>query len=103
MIARIKISNHPIFSDVERFVNISGFNLLDLKDKVAIFKYYIEYKQGGVDVSAAMNQNFPTWRVDGDHFDAMITALAVESDKAAGVELVMAGEVSRAESDGLWS
>ena len=102
MIARIKISNHLIFTDVERYVNVHGFENVDFSYKELRFKYYIECRRGVEDVTQNVRQLQPAWELRGEEFDEFIAAVAVESDKAAGLEVVVSGEVSKCEARGLW-
>ena len=102
MIARIKISNHPVLTDVERYVNVRGFENVDFSSKELNFKYYIECRRDLEDVTRDVRQELPTWILRGDEFDEFIAAVAVESDKAAGLEMVVAGEVSKCVARGMW-
>lgn len=65
-LARVKISNHPILTNVERYVSVTGFSKLSTKTKHLIFEYHIEYFKDGVDITHNFNQKLPIWHIDNN-------------------------------------
>jgi hypothetical protein len=54
-----KISNHPIFTTVERTVLIDSFQVVDSRKEIFVY-YSIQYTNNGADVSAQFKQkNLP--------------------------------------------
>ncbi len=60
------ISNHNLFSDVQRFVEIQRFTVSDI-DKTIVIRAIISYMKNGIDVSASFQQEVPSW-VIGNHY-----------------------------------
>lgn len=54
-ILSVLISNHPIFTDMERIVNVTMQNA-NSNAKRFEFWYEVEYKRGGVDISSSLPQ-----------------------------------------------
>lgn len=63
---RQKISNHPIFPDVERYVQITEFFPSAIRKRIEFF-YKVEYWKDGEDVTHNFNQNVPKWIVDNSY------------------------------------
>ncbi|MCY1502641.1 hypothetical protein D9M68_367420 [compost metagenome] len=63
MIHEKKISNHPLFEDVERWVQITA-NYNDSRLKTFDLYYRMRYERDGADISNQFNQDFPVWRTD---------------------------------------
>lgn len=61
-----QISNHDIFTDVERTLNIERF-VLDSNAEVMELHYSITYIKNGEDVSSQFNPHNPIWIVDNNH------------------------------------
>lgn len=103
MIARQRISDNPLLPGIERYVNILGFEDLDVSNKYVRFKYFIEYKSGGQDVTHLMNQHQPQFVIQGEQFDNMGAAFFAEVDKAAGIPIVFGQIIVAADQAGKWN
>lgn len=65
-IIRQKISNHPVFTDVERFVKIN--RIAENADVRQItIDAVVEYEKDGVDVTSNFQSKIPNWIV-GNHY-----------------------------------
>ncbi|ADX66824.1 hypothetical protein [Weeksella virosa] len=70
IIIKQQISNHPIFTDVERFVTITRIaNNADVKQ--IILNGHIEYINDGVDVTSNFRSQIDNWIV-GNHYSVQV-------------------------------
>lgn len=61
-----QISNHNLFTDVERFVEIETFTVNDI-EKFVVIKANISYIKNGIDVSASFQREVPKWVVSNKY------------------------------------
>ena len=65
-LVRQQISNHPVLTDIERFVCIDGFEIKDsLKNLIII--YTVEYFKNGIDISDSFTKKVPIWIVNNSY------------------------------------
>lgn len=68
MLAYVKITNHPVFTDVERYVNVYGINQLNTLSgqEIIDFKYKVEYFKDGEDITRTLNAPTKPWTIDNN-------------------------------------
>ncbi|MDK7675116.1 hypothetical protein QP547_04735 [Weeksella virosa] len=70
IIIKQQISNHPIFTDVERFVTITRIaNNADVQQ--ITISAHVEYEQNGVDVTSNFRSQIDNWIV-GNHYSVQV-------------------------------
>lgn len=68
MLAYVKITNHPVFTDVERYVNVYGINQLNTLpgQEIIDFKYKVEYFRDGENITHTLNAPNKPWTIDNN-------------------------------------
>ncbi|MBB4117854.1 hypothetical protein GGR32_000126 [Mesonia hippocampi] len=65
-----KISNHKVFTDVERTLHLAGLNVNSDASYIDFF-YRLQYLKNGVDVSGNFSKKVPDWRIDNSYHVAV--------------------------------
>lgn len=101
---RQQISNHPSLTNIERYVHLTGLNYLDSDEKIAYFRYRIEYLADGEnDVSGLFTNQLPNWGItDPQEFDQLL-ALAFMPESTTGISEILSGLIIQEDAKGFFN